>query len=453
MYADDLLIMCRAKPQEATVVDECFKKYCEWSSQQANVNKSSIIFSKNTSKRDKKTIKAVLGFKEMGSNSIYLGNSLAGKVTLLKSVAQALPTYSMATFQIPRGICDELDALARKLWWETKPNSTRDSNTALLAKLAWNLAVGKDKLWTRLLTSKYLKGDSFFEHKLKTGASWIWKGILNSRNLIKAGSCFKLDNGASINLWTDPWLPGLPNKSPRPTDGGVISDGQRVYEFRDLDSGSWNKLIIRSLCDDDSVNAILKLVWPPTSVQDKLLWTGNKEGGFSVSSCYNLKFRNHLPLGKSICWKKLWQLNLHERQTLLWRMISNAIPSKEVLVARLGDAAMLVKEIANQSDPTLSWFTYFEMTEIRARFQKFNWSLKWNARSANGLADLIAKKALAGSSFFDLNCILDLLPNDILTMCALDRLGKDVCNPPSGGQESVHLCSYTAKPAHTRAKK
>nr|XP_048336936.1 uncharacterized protein LOC125424177 [Ziziphus jujuba var. spinosa] len=40
MYVDDLLVMCRAKPIEAKMVNDCFKKYCEWSSQQANVDKN-----------------------------------------------------------------------------------------------------------------------------------------------------------------------------------------------------------------------------------------------------------------------------------------------------------------------------------------------------------------------------------------------------------------------------
>lgn len=229
MYADDLLIMCRVKPQEAEVVNAYFKKYYEWFGQQANMEKSSIVFSKNSSRRDKKFIKEILGFKEMGSNSVYLGNSLimgknkpkdffklkdrvrdrldgwnkqllskVGKVTLLKSVVQAIPIYSMETFKIPRGIYDELDALVRKFWWKTKPNSSgfltlkawneickskefggfgirrfRDFNSAPLAKLVWNVALGMDKLWTRMLFAKYLKGKSFFECKQMKGASWI----------------------------------------------------------------------------------------------------------------------------------------------------------------------------------------------------------------------------------------------------------------------------------------
>lgn len=76
MYADDLLIMCRANKEEAMAVNNCFEKYCEWSSQEINGRKSSILFSRFTDKRDIHAIKKIFGFKEMASDSIYLGNHL-----------------------------------------------------------------------------------------------------------------------------------------------------------------------------------------------------------------------------------------------------------------------------------------------------------------------------------------------------------------------------------------
>lgn len=45
MYADDLLITCRANPSEAIVVKECLNRFCSWSSQSVNVEKSNIFFS------------------------------------------------------------------------------------------------------------------------------------------------------------------------------------------------------------------------------------------------------------------------------------------------------------------------------------------------------------------------------------------------------------------------
>lgn len=43
--------------------------------------------------------------------------SAAGKEVLIKSVAQAVPIYSMACFKLPRGLCEHINSLLRKFWW------------------------------------------------------------------------------------------------------------------------------------------------------------------------------------------------------------------------------------------------------------------------------------------------------------------------------------------------
>lgn len=139
-------------------------------------------------------MKKVFGFEEMAEGSINLGNSLvlsrnkskefkmmkdkinnrlngwsknllskAWKVTMIKSVLQALPIYTMSTFKIPTRICKKMDDIVRRFWWDSnsndrnrgkfqalracekiyKPNNEgglgfwrfKDINTALLAKL------------------------------------------------------------------------------------------------------------------------------------------------------------------------------------------------------------------------------------------------------------------------------------------------------------------------------
>jgi hypothetical protein len=37
---------------------------------------------------------------------------------MIKSVAQALPTYVMSTFEVLNKICESMDALNRRFWWK-----------------------------------------------------------------------------------------------------------------------------------------------------------------------------------------------------------------------------------------------------------------------------------------------------------------------------------------------
>jgi hypothetical protein len=52
--------------------------------------------------------------------------SHAGKEILLKSVLQAIPTYTMSVFQLPKTLCWEINSLMAKFWWAHKDNTTKN---------------------------------------------------------------------------------------------------------------------------------------------------------------------------------------------------------------------------------------------------------------------------------------------------------------------------------------
>ena len=57
-----------------------------------------------------KISKRVLGWKEKF-------DSQARREILIKNVAQAIPTYTMGIFKLPKFLCDTLNSIVAKYWW------------------------------------------------------------------------------------------------------------------------------------------------------------------------------------------------------------------------------------------------------------------------------------------------------------------------------------------------
>jgi hypothetical protein len=51
------------------------------------------------------------------SNWAKKNMSMAAKKVLIKSVAQAIPTYTMGIFKHPASTCEDFTKLIRKFWW------------------------------------------------------------------------------------------------------------------------------------------------------------------------------------------------------------------------------------------------------------------------------------------------------------------------------------------------
>ena len=69
--------------------------------------------------------------------------SWAGCNTMIKSVSQALPTYTLSTFEVPERTSEKLDSITRRFWWNPKKESG-----SYLAWKSWDhLCQVKKKPW------------------------------------------------------------------------------------------------------------------------------------------------------------------------------------------------------------------------------------------------------------------------------------------------------------------
>jgi len=81
----------------------------------------------------------------------------AGKEVLIKSVAQAIPSYCMGDFLIPTSLCEEIERTMNSFYWGSKKDGSRGIN--------W-------MRWNKLSLHKSRGGLEFRDISLD-GTSWI----------------------------------------------------------------------------------------------------------------------------------------------------------------------------------------------------------------------------------------------------------------------------------------
>lgn len=142
MFTDDLLLFGKATEANMECVKCTLDAFCNTSRQMVSLDKTIIFFSKNVSHATRMALTRILGFKATDAIGRYLGVpllgktprqhdfhylidkgkdklsgwkanhlSFAGRVTLSKSVIQAILIYTMMTTPIPQSCLNEIQRL------------------------------------------------------------------------------------------------------------------------------------------------------------------------------------------------------------------------------------------------------------------------------------------------------------------------------------------------------
>ncbi|WCJ35671.1 DNAse I-like superfamily protein [Euphorbia peplus] len=382
-FADDIVLMSEASFQQAQVIKSILSFFCDCSGQKVSLAKSRVFFSVNTPERIKDEVCVELGISSTIDLGKYLGVpiihdriskntynyvvdrvklrlagwkakclSFAGRVTLVRSVLNAIPAYTMQTVMLPASICNSLDMVSRKfLWgattevrrislvnWDTVCRSrnsgglgirkTKEFNTALVAKLGWRILTEPDSLWARVLKAKYAKGSSGVDvFKFAQGQSSIWKAVLAGSELLKKGIGRIVRSGNDARFWTDRWVDDV-----RLVDVAIHTVpeselGKNVAAYW-TDSHSWNWEAISYFLPTTYLFRLASLViLHGVGVSDGWSWSCSNSGNFSVKSAFQLLSGE--AAGDSVVsqvWKKVWTVRVSERvRCFLWLVVHNRI--------------------------------------------------------------------------------------------------------------------------------
>ena len=155
-FADGSVLFCRASLHDCNSIIQILERYERASGQQINQEKTTLFFSASTNAIIQEEIKDALHLPAINQYESYLGLpslvgrskyasfaklkepvwrrvqkwkekllTQAGKEVLIKAVVQAIPTYTMNYFKLPKKLCTELECMVRKFWWGYKGDSQK----------------------------------------------------------------------------------------------------------------------------------------------------------------------------------------------------------------------------------------------------------------------------------------------------------------------------------------
>uniref|UniRef100_A0A2N9IFR8 Uncharacterized protein n=1 Tax=Fagus sylvatica TaxID=28930 RepID=A0A2N9IFR8_FAGSY len=291
-FADDSVLFCRANLSDCHAIQE-YDKYLGLP--------SLVGRSKNATFAH---LKERVWTKMQGWKERLL--SQAGREVLIKAVIQAIPTYTMNCFKLPKKLCLELERLIRNFWWGHTESSRKvhwvkwsslcqpksmggmgfrdlaKFNDALLAKQVWRLVHNKTSLLYKVFKAKYFPRSTIMEARFPASASFAWKSICQARHVIRKGARWRVGNGNSIRVWHDRWIP-------------IPSAGELV-----------ERIFIPS-----EASLILSTILSSRAPNDLLVW-----GGCSTTEYWRL------------FWKKIWSVKVPFKiRNFLWRVCIDALPT------------------------------------------------------------------------------------------------------------------------------
>ncbi|KAG7559049.1 Reverse transcriptase zinc-binding domain [Arabidopsis thaliana x Arabidopsis arenosa] len=386
LFADDSLFFLKADRKNSSNLLKIFEEYGEASGQMINLDKSAITFGSHVYQSTRDHVMQTLKIPNSGGGGKYLGLpeqfgrkkkemfqfisdsvqgkisgwqtkflTAAGKETLIKSVAYAMPVYSMNVFQLPKELCSEINSMIARFWWGTTPDKKKLSwvswqkmttpkkqgglgfrdlhqfNQALLASQVWKLLQRPESLLYRMLKARYFRNGNMLTATRGTRPSYGWSSLRFGCELLRVGTQKNIGDGRSTKLG-EPWLPTNPPRPPAllPTTDPDVN----VCSLINPVTHQWDEDKLSEMINQNDIPIIWKIYLPQAQISDSYIWSHTKDGCFTVKSGYWTAATRNLddatpspPLAANPdIATSLWQLNIAPKlKHFLWRTASRAI--------------------------------------------------------------------------------------------------------------------------------
>ncbi|KAH1066052.1 hypothetical protein J1N35_031039 [Gossypium stocksii] len=302
---------------------------------------------------------------------VIFGKTEIDQAILLKEILKSFCDFSghkVNTVLVPKGLCDEIKKkIARQFIWGSSTRHSKSTlvgwdsickprsrgglglrhlyyqNNSFIMKIAFNLISQKDALWVCVLRSKYGWKNRLPDSIHRTNYSHLWCSLSKVWSLLRENLIWSIGDGSSIRSWTDAWIPEV---GPLLPYAPVLSSHNLECSLRDwvLPDGTWNLDLVR--------------LWLPEDIIAR---------SFSVRSAYwTLKESSWGPSDDA--WKPVWKRGIghssvcslcgHDSEDIL-HVLRDCQMAKE--------AWMLIVPTERRFRSSFRWARHFELFITKAK--------------------------------------------------------------------------------------
>ncbi|KAA3462318.1 reverse transcriptase [Gossypium australe] len=235
--------------------------------------------------------------------------SQGGKEIFIKSVLQAIPTYAMSCFLLPKTLCESIENKLARFWWQK--------------------GVGRR---ARVFKAKYFPDCSFRDSNLGSSSSYVWRSIWAAKASLEMGLIWRVGTGENIFVFEDAWIPNF--TIVRLTSDFGNLQFVKVAELIKSDVREWNRELISNTFSEAEAEMIFRIPLATGPHEDLMVWKGELSGEFSVRSSYKL-LQDYDPTAYALhhiyrdFYNKLWKIDIPLKiKMFIWKISWNYLATR-----------------------------------------------------------------------------------------------------------------------------
>lgn len=278
---------------------------------------------------------------------------------MIKNVGQSIPSYIMWCFLLPTSLCGKIERILNGYWWRSSGNSSggvrwmgwnkmsvpkcqgglgfRDLhgfNLALLGKHIWNMCNKPTSLVSKIFKARYFRDTHILQASKGCDSSFIWTGIWEAKEQLRAGFRWVLGDGKNIRVFKDPWIKGKKEFCVENNHLNVVRN-DLACDYIHPNSKAWDVQKVQRDFHENNVQLVLQTRIPLLDAADRIAWCDTTNGGYTVKSGYHywMNLNSEMPGNAfSKSWNRLWNLPIpHKIRTFLWHFCKNNVPVRKLL--------------------------------------------------------------------------------------------------------------------------